>query len=539
MKPIVALLGLGLLSLNAQTLRPRPDQIGTASITGAVVDALTHEAVKKASVALNGRTSLNAVTDASGRFAFRQLPAGQYMVRAQSETYPVGRFGDELTRQASITLSADEQKRDVELSLTPGASLRGRIVDEEGNPMPQCTVAPMQYTDTGRGRALNNTAGVAQSDGKGEYRISNIPAGKYYVMARCPQTIPLPHAFIRRGSIDVPMLVYTELLYPGTADPSGAARIEAQPGATLAAIDFKMIPARGVTVRGRARPLAFENFQIVLQLRDPGRRFQQPGARINPATGEFQIVNVQPGSYDLVGVGSTAEGQSYSARIPVEVGSTAPEPIDVLLSPGPQITGTVAIEGDAKAPPVNTMRVMLEALEEQFLPPPQAEVKSDGSFTLNWALPGRWRVRVNGGPGYVKSVALGEQEVSGSEVEIGASAARMKIVIGTKFAQFEGTVSAPGPMFGFLWAAAGDSSFQQTFGVDPQGHATLSVPPGRYHVCAVAAAQPGIVMQNRSLQKAMESRCEASDVLEGGRQKVQIPLLSSEDLKRMIDTLEE
>jgi hypothetical protein len=115
----------------------------------------------------------------------------------------------------------------------------------------------------------------------------------------------------------------------------------------------------------------------------------------------------------------------------------------------------------------------------------------------------------------------------------------MKIVIGTKFAQFEGTVSAPGPMFGFLWAAAGDSSFQQTFGVDPQGHATLSVPPGRYHVCAVAAAQPGIVMQNRSLQKAMESRCEASDVLVGGRQKVQIPLLSSEDLKRMIDTLEE
>ena len=143
----------------------------------------------------------------------------------------------------------------------------------------------------------------------------------------------------------------------------------------------------------------------------------------------------------------------------------------------------------------------------------------------------------------MKSVALGEQEVSGSEVEIGASAAQMKIVIGTKFAQFEGTISSlpagAGPMVGFLWPAAGDSGFQQNFGVDPQGHATLSVPPGRYHVCAVAAAQPGMVMQNRALRKAMESRCEASDVLEGVRQKVQIPLISSEDLKRMIDTLEE
>jgi hypothetical protein len=543
MKPIVALLGLGVLSLNAQPQPPRPDQIGKASIEGRVVDALTHEPIRKASVTLNGRINLNAVTDASGLFAFRQLSAGQFMVQTQNERYPVGQLGDALTRQASITLAADEQKRDVELLLTPGASLRGRIVDEEGNPMPQCTVAPMQYSDTGRGKALNNTFGVAQSDDKGEYRISNIPAGKYYVMARCPQTIPLPHAFIRRGSIDVPMLVYTDLLYPGAADPSGAARVEAQPGATLAAIDFQMRPATGVTVRGRARPLAFDrNFQIVLQHKDAIRRFQQPAARINPATGEFQIVNVPPGSYELVGVGANEE-RAFFARIPIEIGDRAPAPIDVLLSPGPQITGTVAIEGDGKAPPGNTMRVMLDPLEDQFLPSPQAEVKSDGSFTLNSALPGRWRVRVNGGPGYVKSVALGDQEFSGTEVEVGVSAARMKIVIGTKFTQFEGTVSAlpagAGPMFGFLWAAASDSAFQQNFGVDPQGHAALSAPPGRFYVCAVAAAQPWMVMQNRALRKAMESRCEAVDVLEGGHQKVQIPLISSEEMKRMIDSLEE
>jgi Carboxypeptidase regulatory-like domain len=549
MKLIMALLGAGLLSLNAQPRSysgpPRPDQIGTASIAGAVVDALTHQPVNKASVMLSGRIGLNAVTDASGHFAFRQLPAGQYMVQAQSEGYPVGRLGSDLTRQVSITLAADEQKRDVEIYLTPGASLRGRIVDEEGNPMPQCSVAPMQYTDTDRGNTLNNAGGFAQSDDKGEYRITNIPAGKYYVMARCPQTIPLPHAFIRRSSApDVPMLAYTPLFYPGAADPSGAARVEAQPGATLAAIDFRMTPATGVTVRGRARPFAFDrNFQIMLQPKGPMRRFQQAGARINPSTGEFKIVNVQPGSYELLGVGAS-EGQSYFARVPIEVGSTSPEPIEVLLSPGPQITGTLAIEGDTKAP-VNTMRVMLNPLEDQYLggPPPQGEVKSDGSFTLSSVVPGRWRVQVNGVPGYVKSVALGEQEVSGSEVEIGISGARMKIVIGTKFAQFEGTVSAlpagAGPMFGFLWAAAGDSSFQQNFGVDPQGHAALSVPPGRYYVCAIAAAQPWMVMQNRALRKAMESRCEAVDISEGGHQKIQISLMSFEELKRMIDNLEQ
>src|SRR5258708_7478393 len=166
MKPIMALLGVGLLSLNAQPrsdsrpLPPRPDQIGTASIAGAVVDALTHQPANKASVMLNGRIVLNAVTDASGHFAFRQLPSGPYMVQAQSEGYPVGRLGSDLTRQVSVTLAADEQKRDVEISLTPGASLRGRLVDEEGNPLPQCMVAAMQSTDTGRGKTLNNAGGV-------------------------------------------------------------------------------------------------------------------------------------------------------------------------------------------------------------------------------------------------------------------------------------------------------------------------------------------------------------------------------------------
>jgi hypothetical protein len=191
---------------------PQEQETGTASVEGAVVDALTHEPVKKASVMLGGRIGFTAVTDASGHFAFRQLPAGQYSVQAQGAGYPVGRFSLELARQASLTVAADEHKREITLSLTPGASVRGRIVDEEGSPMPQCNVSAMQRTTTERSNGLVNAGGGARSDENGEYRIANLPAGKYYLMANCPQTIPLPHAFIRRGSVDnLPMLAYRNL----------------------------------------------------------------------------------------------------------------------------------------------------------------------------------------------------------------------------------------------------------------------------------------------------------------------------------------
>jgi hypothetical protein len=549
MKSALVLLAVSVADLTAQgqlsNLVPAPQQqTGNASIEGAVVDALTHEPVLKASVMLNGRVSLTAVTDASGHFAFRQLPAGQYSVQAQSPRYPIGRFGGELARQASVTLTGDEQKGDLTLSLMPGASLRGRILDEEGNPMPQCTVSAMLRTTTENGNSLVNANGGGHSDENGEYRIASLAAGKYYLMASCPQAVPLPHAFIRRASAaDIPMLVYAPLFYPGTADPAGAARIEARPGGLLAGIDFRMMPAAGVPVRGHARPSSFDrNFQVVLQPNDPLRRgLGRQGARTNSSTGEFQIANVQPGSYELQAWG-TAGNQTYFAKIPVEVGASPPDPIELLLAPGSQIPGTLLIEGDAKQlPNSNPIHISLipAGFQPFFGPPPQAEVKSDGAFVFESVFPGRWRIQING-PGYVKSVTLGDQETLGNEVEITA-AAQLKIVMSTKYAQLAVTTSPspanPGPLTGLVWAAA--SSIQQNFGFDSQGTANLSLPPGQYHVCGLAAAQPGMVMQDRALRNALESRCQTVDVLEGGPQKVQVSLIPSEELKRIIDSLDE
>jgi hypothetical protein len=523
---------------------PTPNQTGKASIEGSVLDAITHEPVKKATVMLNGQVGLSAVTDASGHFAFRQLPAGPYRIFVQNEKYPSVQDSIDGNQQLSISLAADEQKQDITLSLTPGASVRGRIVDDEGNPMSGCNATAMQLRDMGMGRTLQQSGG-SQTDEKGEYRISNLPGGKYYIQVRCFKTIPLPHAFVRRDAImDVPKLSYAPLFYPGAADPMSAAKVQATPGAGISGIDFKMVPARGATIRGHAGPASAGIIQLNLAPKDLlTREFRTQGQRVNAATGEFRIQNVLPGSYDLVA--STAEGgQSFFAKTSVEVGDAPLDPIDLTLAPAPTVTGTILIEGDTNMPMTNG-DLRMNPLDGRLMmqPPPQAKVQSDGTFVINSVAPGRWRLFLGGVQGYIKSVQLGGQEATPWDLEIGSSPSQLKILVGTKFAKLEAALSASmdgaGQIAGMLWASNGDPNFQQNFSINTQNPGTIQVPPGKYHVCAFATAQPWGLMQNRALRKALESRCETVDAPEDGSVRVQLPVIPAADLKQILEKIEE
>ena len=177
-------------------------------------------------------------------------------------------------------------------------------------------------------------------------------------------------------------------------------------------------------------------------------------------------------------------------------------------------------------------------------PPPQAEVQSDGTFVISSVMPGRWRLNVSGAPGYLKSVRQGDQEVSPWDFEIGSSAVQLKIVVGTKFAQLQATLSTAAtgvePAFAMLWVANGDPQYQQNFPVNPQGSSGMSVPPGKYYVCAFqAAAPPWFLMQNGAMRKALQSHCETVEAPEAGSVRVQLEVIPATDLKQMLEKIEE
>ncbi|MDP8983407.1 MAG: carboxypeptidase-like regulatory domain-containing protein [Acidobacteriota bacterium] len=521
--------------------QPAQPQTGKASIEGTVIDAGTREPVKKASVMLMGRFSLNAITDASGHFAFRQLPAGQYSIQAQSEKYPPAQPGGEGGHFLAVPLAADEQKRDVNLTLTPGAAIRGRLVDDEGSPMPGCSVTAMQFREVDAGRTLQG-ANWGTSDGIGEYLISRVRPGKYYIMAHCYRAVTLPHAFIRRSdAMDAPVLTYAPQFYPGAPDPAGATRVEAQANANISGIDFRMPPATGVTVRGHAGPPPpDQNLQIELQPKDvPRREWQQQIARVNGSTGQFRFPNVTPGLYELTAMG-TGDGHSYFGRVQIEVGATPLDPIKVELSAAPSISGSISIEGNVKVPITNLV-IRMDPLEAIVGDPSEAAVQSDGTYTFKSIVPGHWRLSVSNAPGYLKSVMRGDQEVSGEDLEIGPAGALLKIVIGTNLASmnvgFSAPPAEPGQYSAMVWREHG---YRDLRVLGQQGPTTIGVPPGKYHVCGVTGGQQSFaLMQNHALLRALESVCETVEVGEGGSASVQMRLVTSQELTKMAAKLEE
>jgi len=520
---------------------------GKSSIGGSVVDSLTGQLIRKATVLLSGRRLLlNAVTDTSGHFAFRLLPAGQYTIQAFNDSYPVPRNPLQIERtRFVITVGENEQKQDVSLKLVPSASVNGRVVDEEDNPMRGCFVMAMQSRATDSGPAPFSVQS-AQTDDKGEY-LMKIPGGKYYIMARCPQSLPLPHAFVLLTASDLPSLVYPSRFYPGVADLAAAAKIEAAPGANVGGINLRMTPATGFTIRGHASGLdaGGGTSQIMLEARGPSISngqlpFQRSRGRINEQTGEFEIRNVVPGSYDLV-ASSSLQNRLYFARVPVEVGAIKPDPVNLELAEAPSVSGTVSSDSDTTRL-TNVLWIRLNPLDpQQMRRPPRVEVQSDGSFRIPTVMPGHWQLFVDGAT-YLKSVTRGDQQISANDLEIGASAVSLKIVLGTKFGQIDVTASDPGSgverVFGILWSA-GDSRFQRNVSFDRQPQQLTNLPPGRYYGCGIATAQIGFLLNDYALRKALESHCPTVELAEGEHASLQMPLISSTELEQLIDKLEQ
>jgi hypothetical protein len=452
-------------------------------------------------------------------------------------------------------LGEEEAKTAVDLTLTPGGSIAGRVVDEEGSPVTGCNVSAMD-TDTVRGSRRLMARGGGNIDDRGEYRLTNLPKGKYYVMVRCFGTIPLPHAFIRRGpETEIPTLAYQPQLYPGVLDAASAMKVSVSPGTEASGIDFKLVPAAGVTIRGRVglgdeeslrRPV-----QISLVPKDTAARdLLMKNAMFNRQTGSFRMEHVMPGSYDLVAIsrgGGGPEEGSYMARMPMEIGTTDPPPVELRLEPSASVKGVLVLEGaDDKSVTVERTRIMLQPRDnEMYAPPAQGQVQKDGTFVLQNVTPGKFNVVLSGVPGFVKSVAVGDRDMPDELIDFtNGVAGPLRITISAKWAQISGTIPGiptdAGPVTGLMWPVDSDNLLgrgNRTFGVQSAGGQFMqsNITPGKYYACAVAVTDGWSLMRNQGLMEALKSRCTNVELKEGETANVQVAYIGAGDLQRLLE----
>jgi hypothetical protein len=116
------------------------------------------------------------LADASGRFSFSNLRPGSYALIAGQTGYLSQRYVASNGGPGTISLSAGQQVKDLEIRLTPGATVRGTVVNQYGFVAPRALV---RLESLGRGGTLR----LARADRSGAFKAELLPAGLYTITA--------------------------------------------------------------------------------------------------------------------------------------------------------------------------------------------------------------------------------------------------------------------------------------------------------------------------------------------------------------------
>jgi protocatechuate 3,4-dioxygenase beta subunit len=423
-----------------------------ASVEGRVVNLATGEPLKRANVVLMpaeprpDHTPYSTATDAAGAFAVTGIPPGKYRLWAERTGYVRTEYGARGASRmgATITLGPGQAMKEVAFRLQPHAVITGRVTDEDGEPVANVQVQALMYRYMQGKRQLMPT-GFAGTNDLGEYRIFGLAPGRYYLSAAARNFGMMWNAVNAGPRANDPEEGYSATYYPGTTDPHGAVQIQATAGSPLTNMDIRLRRTRTLRIRGRilnASSNPMMRPMISLNARDSGPFMLQRNMTTTRGTdGSFEIRGVTPGAYHLVAQAFDGSERSF-AKVPVDVSNADVEGIEVTVSPGQEISGTVRVEGDTKISP---SRVHISLQPRDFAPMAgggMAMVKEDGSFVVKNIFADTYRVVAMGGQDqfYVKSVYAGHEEAKNGEITITQGVpVQLSVVVSTAGGRISGS----------------------------------------------------------------------------------------------------
>jgi hypothetical protein len=433
------------------------------TVAGMVVRKGSSEPIHFAHVTLtnggNEQKSLHGTTAADGRFAFKEVPPGDYRVTVTRNGYVSESYG--ATRPMDpglpLTLSSGKQVDDLIFRMTPAAIITGHVRDENGEPLPWTQVTA-SLTYFAQGKRTLMPAGSSVTNDLGEYRLFNLPPGKYLLSAgyEMSESIGLAMATAMGGLEEHEGLTTT--YYPGTSDPLQAATINVEPSAEIRSMDFSLQPSGVFHIRGHVSGLGPgpAGFGGAVMLRKGNSRLSavmpERTAHVKTEDGTFDLDQVASGSYEIIAIEFAGETPRMTHRS-VEVGGADVDGVDLAFEPGVTITGHLRWE-DKAAPPNVPLVVSLEQDEQAFSIHPTAKVQPDGSFELKNVSADSYWVNVAGPApdAYLKTARYDSSDALGNFRVNSGSDATLELVGSARGAHIQGVVmnSDPVPVSG-VW----------------------------------------------------------------------------------------
>lgn len=420
------------------------------SLEGRVVNASGGAPIKKASLTLASSGSpLGATkteTDDEGHFAFRDLDPGRYTLTGEKAGFARQAYGARSNPSTgrALVLSKGQQTKDLVFKLTPAAVITGRLLDEEGEPVPNAIVMASK-TLYQHGEPQLTPVGSAGANEMGEYRIGGLAAGSYVLAASNRTALSGLTGSSNKPAGEGPERDYVTTYYPNSVDPASAAQVQVAPGAEMAA-NIRLAKADTVRVGGKVSG-ALEGKQVLLLLvpKSGGSMQQLASGRSAAAKpdGTFEIAGVTSGAYTLTVISEDMSGMPLFSSQGIQVGKERVEGVAMRFAAAGEITGAVAVDGPAPVA-FKSMKVTLAAPPgAKALTTPMATVGDDGKFVLKNVLSARYLAEVTGAPetSYVKSVKLGGQDTPDEGFDFaGGAAGPLQIRVSLSGAEVSGAV---------------------------------------------------------------------------------------------------
>ena len=412
------------------------------AIEGTAFNRVTNAGVSGVSVkiALSSepyRPVYSTKTDASGSFRIEGVKEGDYTPIYEA---PHGFEAPPSYTTTPFHVGTRNNPAHLSISMMPLATIRGRVLAPDGNPVPRVQVELVRvHFPSGK---------LMTTDEAGVFFVGNINPGKYRLRAR-PALPGSPLAERMKTVSGLPKVppegerwTWAPTYFPSSLDLESAQFVSVREGAELVGYDIHLRSAPVYRVRGFVRdPYGIGVSGVELKLlTDFGWGASEARVRSGEG-GTFEFPSVRSGTWLLV-----AEVQRGHVKWSGNTKISVPKrDVDVgQIQVGPPFNLSGLVERDV---PDNReeSRLFVRLIPRDGSPfdSPRASERNDGQLVFENVYAGKYRIVSSMRyvqEYYLKSILFGPDEVLGREVDIAPGAPPIRVVMNSKAALITGTV---------------------------------------------------------------------------------------------------